>query len=140
MSKEKTIKNTFPAIEASSSLENIKTEITYKKELLTKFVDDEKISHDIREEINSLTLSLITEHSFLINKLIPLLAHSLSLKTEEKHRVISKLDKLSEFQLTELIKVFEIEKERLEILYKEYPDDVNILIEKNREGSWMGAY
>jgi hypothetical protein len=61
------------------------------------------------------------------------LKHSLSLNRMEKMRVIAEYPKLSEFQLRELIKVFDQEDEKFKELADEHPSDTQLLITKAQE-------
>jgi ATP-dependent Clp protease ATP-binding subunit ClpX len=61
------------------------------------------------------------------------LKHSLSLNRMEKIRVITEYPNLSQFQLRELIKVFDDEEAKFENLSEEHPSDIQLLKTKTQE-------
>jgi hypothetical protein len=60
------------------------------------------------------------------------LANSLSLNIQEKRRVIKAFPELSQWQVNELIKVFQEEKEKFKQLGEEHPEEIAILTQKCR--------
>ena len=67
---------------------------------------------------------------------VDLLEHSLSLSVAEKKRVVDAVPTLSQFQINELVKVFEDEREEFKKLFAKEGDTIRELIEKTKEG-WV---
>ncbi len=65
---------------------------------------------------------------------IDLLEHSLSLSVFEKKRVVDAIPTLSQFQIDELIKVFEDEREEFKKLLSKEGDTIRDLVVKAKEG------
>lgn len=65
---------------------------------------------------------------------IDLLEHSLSLSVFEKKRVIDAIPTLSQFQIDELVKVFEDEREEFKKLLSKEGDTIRELVGKAKEG------
>ena len=65
---------------------------------------------------------------------LDLLEHSLSLSVYEKKRVIDAIPNLSQFQIDELTKVFEDEREEFKKLLPKEGDTIKELVVKAREG------
>ena len=65
---------------------------------------------------------------------LDLLEHSLSLSVYEKKRVIDAIPNLSQFQIDELTKVFEDEREEFKKLLPKEGDTIKDLVVKAREG------
>lgn len=81
-------------------------------------------------------LTLISNHpltSFEENFFADLLEHSLSLNVYEKKRVIDAIPTLSQFQINELIKVFEDEREEFKKLMTTEWESIKELVTKARE-------
>ena len=70
---------------------------------------------------------------------LDLLEHSLSLSVYEKKRVIDAIPNLSQFQIDELTKVFEDEREEFKKLMPKEGDTIRDLVIKAREG-WKQLY
>jgi hypothetical protein len=70
---------------------------------------------------------------------LDLLEHSLSLSVYEKKRVIDAIPTLSQFQIDELTKVFEDEREEFKKLLPKEGDTIKDLVLKSREG-WKQLY
>ena len=70
------------------------------------------------------------------NNFVQLLAGSISLTVTEKKRIIEATPQLSQFQIDELIKIFEEEKGKFAELEKKHADQVKELEEKHK-GSWQ---
>lgn len=70
---------------------------------------------------------------------LDLLEHSLSLSVYEKKRVIDAIPTLSQFQIDELTKVFEDEREEFKKLLPKEGDTIKDLVVKAREG-WKQLY
>lgn len=70
---------------------------------------------------------------------IDLLEHSLSLSVYEKKRVVDAIPNLSQFQIDELTKVFEDEREEFKKLMPKEGDTIKDLVVKAREG-WKQLY
>lgn len=87
----------------------------------------------------SLTQVKIPAHpntKFDEKKFIDLLAGSISLTITEKKRIIEAIPQLSQFQIDELMKIFEEEKGKFAELEKKHADQVAEL-EKQHAGSWQ---
>lgn len=67
---------------------------------------------------------------------VDLLEHSLSLSVAEKKRVVDAVPTLSQFQINELVKVFEDEREEFKKLFAKEGDTIRELIDKAKEG-WI---
>jgi hypothetical protein len=88
---------------------------------------------------NSIFLDLAAVHplsEFDEKAFIDLLEHSLSLSVFEKKRVIDAIPTLSQFQIDELTKVFEDEREEFKKLMPKEGDTIRELVVKAREG-WI---
>jgi hypothetical protein len=86
---------------------------------------------------NSIFLELSTVHplsSFDESAFIDLLEHSLSLSVFEKKRVVDAIPTLSQFQIDELVKVFEDEREEFKKLLAKEGDTIRELVVKAKEG------
>lgn len=86
---------------------------------------------------NSIFLELSTVHplsDFDEASFIDLLEHSLSLSVFEKKRVIDAIPTLSQFQIDELVKVFEDEREEFKKLLSKEGDTIRELVIKAKEG------
>lgn len=86
---------------------------------------------------NSIFLELSTVHplsEFDEAAFIDLLEHSLSLSVFEKKRVIDAIPTLSQFQIDELVKVFEDEREEFKKLLSKEGDTIRDLVVKAKEG------
>ena len=70
------------------------------------------------------------------SKFVQLLAGSISLTVTEKKRIIEAIPQLSQFQIDELIKIFEEEKGKFAELEKKHAEQVKELEEKHK-GSWQ---
>jgi hypothetical protein len=68
-------------------------------------------------------------------KFVELLAGSISLTITEKKRIIEAIPQLSQFQIDELMKIFEEEKAKFAELEKKHAEQVKELEEKHKE-SW----
>lgn len=69
-------------------------------------------------------------------KFLELLAGSISLTINEKKRIIEAIPQLSQFQIDELIKIFEEERGKFAELEKKHADQIAEL-EKQHTGSWQ---
>ena len=69
-------------------------------------------------------------------KFLELLAGSISLTINEKKKIIEAIPQLSQFQIDELIKIFEEEKGKFAELEKKHADQIAEL-EKQHAGSWQ---
>lgn len=67
---------------------------------------------------------------------VELLAGSISLTAGEKERIITAIPQLSQFQIDELIKIFQEEKGKFAELEKKHSDQIQQL-EKEHAGSWQ---
>ena len=86
---------------------------------------------------NSIFLELSTVHplsDFDEASFIDLLEHSLSLSVFEKKRVIDAIPTLSQFQIDELVKVFEDEREEFKKLLSKEGETIRELVVKAKEG------
>lgn len=86
--------------------------------------------------INSIILELASNHPLTVfNEVsfLELLEHSLSLNVYEKKRVIDAIPTLSQFQIDELIKVFEDEREEFKKLMWTEAEAIKDLVWKSRE-------
>ncbi len=86
---------------------------------------------------NSIFLELSTVHplsDFDEVSFIDLLEHSLSLSVFEKKRVIDAIPTLSQFQIDELVKVFEDEREEFKKLLAKEGETIRELVVKAKEG------
>jgi hypothetical protein len=86
---------------------------------------------------NSIFLELASVHplsEFDETAFIDLLEHSLSLSVFEKKRVIDAIPTLSQFQIDELVKVFEDEREEFKKLLSKEGDTIRDLVVKAKEG------
>ncbi len=86
---------------------------------------------------NSIFLELSTVHplsDFDEAAFIDLLEHSLSLSVFEKKRVIDAIPTLSQFQIDELVKVFEDEREEFKKLLSKEGETIRELVNKAKEG------
>jgi hypothetical protein len=87
----------------------------------------------------SLTQVKIPPHpntKFDEKKFLELLAGSISLTITEKERIITAIPQLSQFQIDELMKIFEEEKGKFTELEKKHADQISEL-EKQHAGSWQ---
>ncbi len=71
---------------------------------------------------------LHAESEISTEKFIQLLKGCLSLDTEEKQRVLEAMPGLHDFQIQELVKVFEQERHKFAELYSESPADIHRLM------------
>lgn len=69
-------------------------------------------------------------------KFLELLAGSISLTITEKERIITAIPQLSQFQIDELMKIFDEEKGKFAELEKKHADQISEL-EKQHAGSWQ---
>lgn len=69
-------------------------------------------------------------------KFVMLLAGSISLTITEKKRIIDAIPQLSQFQIDELMKIFEEEKEKFSELEKKHSEQIAEL-EKKHASSWQ---
>lgn len=86
--------------------------------------------------LNSIFLELASNHPLTVfneANFLELLEHSLSLNIYEKKRVIDALPTLSQFQIDELIKVFEDEREEFKKLMWTEAESIKDLVVKSRE-------
>lgn len=86
--------------------------------------------------INSILLELASNHPLTVfneEDFLELLEHSLSLNIYEKKRVIDAIPTLSQFQIDELIKVFEDEREEFKKLMWTEAESIKELVVKSRE-------
>lgn len=86
---------------------------------------------------NSIFLELASVHplsEFDETAFIDLLEHSLSLSVFEKKRVVDAIPTLSQFQIDELVKVFEDEREEFKKLLSKEGDTIRDLVVKAKEG------
>lgn len=86
---------------------------------------------------NSVFLELSSVHplsDFDEASFIDLLEHSLSLSVFEKKRVIDAIPTLSQFQIDELVKVFEDEREEFKKLLSKEGETIRELVVKAKEG------
>ncbi len=86
---------------------------------------------------NSIFLELASVHplsEFDEASFIDLLEHSLSLSVFEKKRVVDAIPTLSQFQIDELVKVFEDEREEFKKLLSKEGDTIRDLVVKAKEG------
>ena len=86
---------------------------------------------------NSVFLELSSVHplsDFDEASFIDLLEHSLSLSVFEKKRVIDAIPTLSQFQIDELVKVFEDEREEFKKLLAKEGETIRELVVKAKEG------
>lgn len=86
----------------------------------------------------SLTQIKIAAHpntKFDEKKFLELLAGSISLTITEKKRIIEAIPSLSQFQIDELMKIFDEEKGKFAELEKKHSDQISEL-EKQHAGSW----
>lgn len=89
-----------------------------------------KVENEIFYELASIhPLSEFNEVNFL-----DLLEHSLSLSVAEKKRVVDAIPTLSQFQIDELHKVFEDEREEFKKLLAKEGDVIRDLVIKSKEG------
>ncbi len=87
----------------------------------------------------SLTQIKIAAHpntKFDEKKFLELLAGSISLTINEKKKIIEAIPKLSQFQIDELMKIFDEEKGKFAELEKKHSDQIQEL-EKQHAGSWQ---
>ncbi|EKE28247.1 MAG: hypothetical protein ACD_3C00084G0003 [uncultured bacterium (gcode 4)] len=90
----------------------------------------------MQELQNNIILGLTSNHpltEFDEANFIELLEHSLSLNVYEKKRVIDAIPTLSQFQIDELIKVFEDEREEFKKLMWSEAEAIKELVVKSRE-------
>lgn len=86
---------------------------------------------------NAIFLELSSVHpltEFDEVRFLDLLEHSLSLSVSEKKRVIDAIPTLSQFQIDELTKVFEDEREEFKKLMPKEGDTIKELLVKARDG------
>lgn len=84
----------------------------------------------------SIIAELVTNHpltTFEEENFLNLLEHSLSLNVFEKKRVIDAIPTLSQFQIDELVKVFEDEREEFKKLMATEAEAIKDLVTKSRE-------
>lgn len=92
-----------------------------------------QLQNDISSKI---FLELIKNHPLTIfneENFLELLEHSLSLNVYEKKRVIDAIPTLSQFQIDELVKVFEDEREEFKKLMWSEAEAIKDLVIKSRE-------
>jgi hypothetical protein len=96
----------------------------------TQMVSVPKLENEIFYDLSSIhPLSEFDEVNFL-----DLLEHSLSLSVAEKKRVVDAIPTLSQFQVDELHKVFEDEREEFKKLLAKEGDVIRDLVIKAKEG------
>jgi hypothetical protein len=91
-----------------------------------------------QQDSASLTQMKVPDHpntKFDEKKFLELLAGSISLTLTEKKRIIEAVSQLSQFQIDELMKIFEEEKGKFAELEKKHADQIAEL-EKQHAGSW----
>jgi len=93
---------------------------------------DQKTAQDF---ITSVKIPPHPNTTFDEKRFVQLLAGSISLTLTEKKRIIEAIPQLSQFQVDELIKIFEEEKGKFAELEKKHADQVKELEEKHK-GSW----
>lgn len=114
---------------------------TQEENLEVQVQDDVAVVEDTMtaEEINAVILKRIQDHNsefeFDEEYFLDLLMHSLSLSLSEKKKVVDAMPTLSEFQVEELILVFEDEREKFRDLASEHPEDIKILL-KRQQKDW----
>lgn len=86
------------------------------------------------EFISSVTIPAHPNTKFDEQKFLQLLAGSISLTINEKKRIIESVPKLSQFQIDELMKIFEEERGKFAELEKKHADQVANLEEKHAQG------
>ena len=89
-----------------------------------------------QEPQNSMIAELISMHpltEFDEANFLELLEHSLSLNVYEKKRVIDAIPTLSQFQIDELVKVFEDEREEFKKLMSSEAEAIKELVVKARD-------
>lgn len=92
-----------------------------------------------QQDSQALTQVRIPAHpntKFEEKKFLDLLAGSISLTLNEKKRIIDAIPQLSQFQIDELIKIFDEEKGKFAELEKKHADQIAEL-EKQHAGSWQ---
>lgn len=90
----------------------------------------------IQDFITSVTIPPHPNTTFDEKKFIELLAGSISLTITEKKRIIESIPKLSQFQIDELMKIFDEEKAKFSELEKKHADQIKELEEKHKS-SWQ---
>lgn len=91
-------------------------------------------SQQQQQFISSVTIPAHPNTTFDEQKFLQLLAGSISLTVNEKKRIIESVPKLSQFQIDELMKIFEEEKGKFAELEKKHADQVANLEEKHAQG------
>jgi hypothetical protein len=76
------------------------------------------------------------ELKFDENNFLKLLAGSISLSKEEKKRIIDTVSKLSQYQIDELIKIFEEEQRKFSELDTKHKEQLQVL-EQKHEAEWI---
>lgn len=97
----------------------------------------QNIQNPAQSSDNAVFLDLASVHplsTFDENAFIDLLEHSLSLSVFEKKRVIDAIPTLSQFQIDELTKVFEDEREEFKKLLAKEGETIRELVVKAKEG------
>jgi hypothetical protein len=89
----------------------------------------------IQDFITSVKIPPHPSTKFDEKKFVELLAGSISLTITEKKRIIEAIPQLSQFQIDELMKIFEEEKAKFAELEKKHAEQVKELEEKHKE-SW----
>ena len=89
----------------------------------------------VQDFITSVKIPPHPNTKFDEKKFVELLAGSISLTITEKKRIIEAIPQLSQFQIDELMKIFEEEKAKFAELEKKHAEQVKELEEKHKE-SW----
>jgi len=87
----------------------------------------------VQDFITSVTIPPHPNTKFDEKKFVELLAGSISLTITEKKRIIEAIAQLSQFQIDELMKIFEEEKGKFAELEKKHAEQIRDLEEKHKE-------
>ncbi|MBU0727537.1 hypothetical protein KKA95_02530 [Patescibacteria group bacterium] len=90
----------------------------------------------VQDFITSVTIQPHPNTKFDEKKFVELLAGSISLTITEKKRIIEAIAQLSQFQIDELMKIFEEEKGKFAELEKKHAEQIKDLEDKHK-GSWQ---
>jgi len=90
----------------------------------------------VQDFITSVKIQPHPNTKFDEKKFVELLAGSISLTITEKKRIIEAIPQLSQFQIDELMKIFEEEKSKFAELEKKHAEQVKELEEKHKD-SWQ---
>ncbi len=82
--------------------------------------------------ISSVTVPAHPNTQFDEKKFLELLAKSISLTKTEKQRIISSIPKLSQYQIDELMRIFEEEQKKFTELNQKHEDQLKALEEKHK--------